>query len=38
MIVSVDLVLTSFPGPDQKSVHVLENSVRSICSGQIFPH
>lgn len=38
MIVSVVLVLTSFPGPeDQKSVYVLENSMRSICSGQISP-
>lgn len=38
-MVSAVVELTSFPGPeDQKSVHVLENSVRSICSGQIFPH
>lgn len=39
MIESIVLVLTSFPGSeDQKSVHVLENNMRSICSGQIFFH
>lgn len=38
MIVSVVLVWTSFPGPeDLKSVCILVNSMRSICSGQIFP-
>lgn len=36
MILSSVLVLTPFPGSDeQKSVHALENSMRSICSGQI---